>query len=146
MFPEVIPTMPEIQNPTGRVTVGAAIAAFLERCGVKAAFGVISIHNMPILDAIGERGRIRFVMARGEAGGANMADACNSDQNLHRDTLRAFFASGLGDDKKISAKTVGRHLKRHVGEPVRSGDRTLILRVRRDRTNAQHYRVEVKGA
>jgi acetolactate synthase-1/2/3 large subunit len=58
-----------------KVTVGCAIAAFLEQCGVKAAFGVISIHNMPILDAFGERGRIRFVPARGEAGGANMADA-----------------------------------------------------------------------
>uniref|UniRef100_UPI00260B06B3 thiamine pyrophosphate-binding protein n=1 Tax=uncultured Azohydromonas sp. TaxID=487342 RepID=UPI00260B06B3 len=59
-----------------KVTVGHAIAAFLERCGVKAAFGVISIHNMPILDAIAERGAIRFVPARGEAGATNMADAC----------------------------------------------------------------------
>lgn len=58
-----------------QITVGAAIAAFLEECGVKAAFGVISIHNMPILDAFHERGQIRFVMARGEAGGTNMADA-----------------------------------------------------------------------
>ncbi|AIY39697.1 Acetolactate synthase large subunit [Collimonas arenae] len=58
-----------------QVTVGCAIAAFLEQCNVKAAFGVISIHNMPILDAFGERDKIRFVMARGEAGGANMADA-----------------------------------------------------------------------
>lgn len=59
-----------------KVTVGHAIAAFLERCGVKAAFGVISIHNMPILDAIAQRGAIRFVSARGEAGAASMADAC----------------------------------------------------------------------
>lgn len=58
-----------------QVTVGCAITAFLEQCGVKAAFGVISIHNMPILDAMGERGQIRFVPARGEAGGTNMADA-----------------------------------------------------------------------
>ncbi|MDR3453272.1 MAG: thiamine pyrophosphate-binding protein [Rhodoferax sp.] len=58
-----------------QITVGAAIAAFLEECGVKVAFGVISIHNMPILDAFNERGKIRFVMARGEAGGTNMADA-----------------------------------------------------------------------
>ncbi len=58
-----------------QITIGAAIAAFLEECGVKAAFGVISIHNMPILDAINERGQIRFVMSRGEAGGTNMADA-----------------------------------------------------------------------
>lgn len=59
-----------------RVTVGAVVAAFLEQCGVKAAFGVISIHNMPILDAFAQRGKIRFVMARGEAGAGNMADAC----------------------------------------------------------------------
>jgi len=59
-----------------KVTIGHVIAAFLERCGVRAAFGVISIHNMPILDAIAERGAIRFVPARGEAGATNMADAC----------------------------------------------------------------------
>lgn len=57
------------------VTVGAVVAAFLEQCGVKAAFGVISIHNMPILDAFAQRGKVRFVMARGEAGAGNMADA-----------------------------------------------------------------------
>lgn len=55
-------------------TVGELIAAFLEQCGVKTAFGVISIHNMPILDAINTRGKIRFVGARGEAGAINMAD------------------------------------------------------------------------
>lgn len=56
-------------------TVGDLVAGFLERCGVTAAFGVISIHNMPILDAFGRRNRIRFVPARGEAGAVNMADA-----------------------------------------------------------------------
>src|SRR5579875_2334786 len=55
-------------------TVGELIAAFLEQCGVKTAFGVISIHNMPILDAINTRGKIRYVGARGEAGALNMAD------------------------------------------------------------------------
>ncbi|MDR5752262.1 MULTISPECIES: thiamine pyrophosphate-binding protein [unclassified Caballeronia] len=55
-------------------TVGELIAAFLEQCGVRTAFGVISIHNMPILDAIGQRGNIRYVGARGEAGALNMAD------------------------------------------------------------------------
>ena len=67
--------MPDTNAPMQQITVGAAIAAFLERCGVKAAFGVISIHNMPILDAFAERGKIRFVMARGEAGATGMADA-----------------------------------------------------------------------
>ncbi len=58
------------------VTVGELITRFLEHAGVKAAFGVISIHNMPILDAFHRRGKIRFVSARGEAGACNMADAC----------------------------------------------------------------------
>ena len=57
------------------ITVGELIARFLEQCGVKAAFGVISIHNMPILDAFHRRQKIRFVSARGEAGACNMADA-----------------------------------------------------------------------
>jgi len=57
------------------VTVGDLIAKFLEGCGVTVAFGVISIHNMPILDAFHRGGRIRFVTARGEAGAASMADA-----------------------------------------------------------------------
>lgn len=66
--------MPDKKNPT-MVTAGAVIAAFLEQCEVKTAFGVISIHNMPILDAFAQRGRVRFVPARGEAGAGNMADA-----------------------------------------------------------------------
>jgi acetolactate synthase-1/2/3 large subunit len=69
-----------------RVTVGELAAAFLEQCGARAAFGVISIHNMPILDAFGRRAAaaaaqgkpapIRFVPARSEPGAVNMADAC----------------------------------------------------------------------
>ncbi len=57
------------------ITVGELIARFLEACDVQAAFGVISIHNMPILDALHVRNKIRFVSARGEAGACNMADA-----------------------------------------------------------------------
>jgi acetolactate synthase-1/2/3 large subunit len=62
-------------SPVQRITVGELVAAFLERCGVACAFGVISIHNMPILDAFGRRGAVRYVPARGEAGALNMADA-----------------------------------------------------------------------
>jgi acetolactate synthase-1/2/3 large subunit len=36
---------------------------------------VISIHNMPILDAFARRNSVRFVPSRGEAGAVNMADA-----------------------------------------------------------------------
>ena len=42
-----------LHDMSNKTTVGELIAAFLEQCGVKTAFGVISIHNMPILDAIG---------------------------------------------------------------------------------------------
>jgi len=63
-----------LHDMSNTTTVGELIAAFLEQCGVKTAFGVISIHNMPILDAIHNRGKIRYVGARGEAGAVNMAD------------------------------------------------------------------------
>jgi acetolactate synthase I/II/III large subunit len=56
-------------------TVADMIASGLAGMGVKTVFGVISIHNMPILDAIARQNRIRFVAARGEAGAFNMADA-----------------------------------------------------------------------
>jgi acetolactate synthase-1/2/3 large subunit len=67
--------LPDTATTTATATVGDLIAAFLEECGVATAFGVISIHNMPILDAFARRNRIRFVPARGEAGALNMADA-----------------------------------------------------------------------
>ena len=55
-------------------TVGDLVAEFLTQCGVTTAFGIASVHNIPMLDAIGRRNAIRFVMARGELGGAHMAD------------------------------------------------------------------------
>jgi acetolactate synthase-1/2/3 large subunit len=63
-----------MHDMSNKTTVGELIAAFLEQCGVRTTFGVISIHNMPILDAINNRGNIRYVGARGEAGAVNMAD------------------------------------------------------------------------
>ena len=55
-------------------TVGDLVAEFLAACGVGTVFGIASVHNIPMLDAIGRRNAIRFVMARGELGGAHMAD------------------------------------------------------------------------
>ncbi|WP_424812231.1 thiamine pyrophosphate-binding protein [Roseococcus sp. YIM B11640] len=56
-------------------TVGDLVAEFLSRIGVTTAFGIVSVHNVPMLDAIGRRNAIRYVMCRGEMGGAHMADA-----------------------------------------------------------------------
>ena len=60
--------------PEPPTTTGDVVAAVLEAGGVGAAFGVISVHNLGILNAIGRRGRLRFVPSRGEAGAVNMAD------------------------------------------------------------------------
>lgn len=61
--------------PDHNYTVGDMVAEFLSRIGVTTAFGIVSVHNVPMLDAIGRRNAIRYVMARGEMGGAHMADA-----------------------------------------------------------------------
>lgn len=60
---------------TERVNVGEAIARVLEEHHVDSMYGVISIHNLPIADAVGRREKMRFVAARGEAGSVTMADA-----------------------------------------------------------------------
>jgi acetolactate synthase-1/2/3 large subunit len=57
------------------INTGEIVARFLQAQGVRLAFGVISIHNMPMLDAFHRLRKIRFVPARGEAGACNMADA-----------------------------------------------------------------------
>ena len=55
--------------------VGDLVAEFLSRVGVSTCFGIVSVHNIPMLDGIGRRNAIRYVMARNEMGGAHMADA-----------------------------------------------------------------------
>ena len=42
-------------------TVADLVAEFLDACGVTTAFGIVSVHNIPTLDAIGRRNAIRFV-------------------------------------------------------------------------------------
>ena len=56
-------------------TVGDLVAEFLARIGVETCFGIVSVHNIPMLDGIGRRNAIRYVMCRNEMGGAHMADA-----------------------------------------------------------------------
>ena len=56
-------------------TVADLVADILPRIGVSTVFGIVSVHNIPMLDAIGQRNALRYVMARGEMGGAHMADA-----------------------------------------------------------------------
>lgn len=56
-------------------TVSDAIVETLVQAKVEVIYGIVSIHNMPIYDAIYREGSIRLVTARGESGAVNMADA-----------------------------------------------------------------------
>ena len=99
------------------VTTGEVVAAFLEACGVQAAFGVISIHNLPMLDALGRRGKIRFVPSRGEAGALNMADAYARTQGA---LGVAFTSTGTGAGNAagamVEAETAGTPLLHLTGQ------------------------------
>ena len=44
--------------------VGDLVAEFLAAAGVTTAFGIVSVHNIPMLDAIGRRNAILSVPAR----------------------------------------------------------------------------------
>ena len=55
-------------------TGGDIIVQALKAAGVDTVFGVISIHNIPIYDAIARQGDICTIANRGEAGAVNMAD------------------------------------------------------------------------
>ncbi len=92
-------------------TVGDLVAEFLSACGVSTVFGIASVHNIPMLDAIGRRNTIRFVMARGELGGAHMADGyARVSQGLGV----IFSSTGPG-----AANAVGGLIEaRYAGSPV----------------------------
>ncbi len=94
--------------PDASPTVGDLVAAFLDACGVRTAFGVISIHNMPILDAFARGNRMRFVPARGEAGALNMADAfARVSGGLGVCVTSTGVAAGNAAGSLVEARTAG---------------------------------------
>jgi acetolactate synthase-1/2/3 large subunit len=98
-------------------TVGEAVVSCLEKLQVAAAFGVVSIHNMPILDAIHRRGTIRFVPARGEAGAASMADAyARVSGRLGVVITSTGTAAGNASGALIEARTAGSPLLHITGQ------------------------------
>ncbi|MGQ9370454.1 thiamine pyrophosphate-binding protein [Azospirillum sp. ST 5-10] len=119
------PAMPKDLAPhaTGNATaaVGDLVVAMLEAAGVATAFGVISLHNMPILDAIGRRGAIRFVTARGEAGAVNMADAAaRVSGHLTLAVTSTGTGAGNGVGALVEAMTAGTpmiHLTGQIDSP-----------------------------
>ncbi|MBT5047541.1 MAG: thiamine pyrophosphate-binding protein [Rhodospirillaceae bacterium] len=116
------------------ITVGEGVVRLLEAAGVEIAFGVISIHNMPILDAIGRRNRIRFVPSRGEAGGTNMADAAaRVTGGLGVVITSTGTAAGNACGAQVEAQTAGTpllHLTGQIDSPHLDKNRAFIHEAR----------------
>ena len=67
--------------------VGDLVAEFLSQIGVSTCFGIVSVHNIPMLDAIGRRNAVRYVMARGEVVFSGDVAELRADEDL----LRALY-------------------------------------------------------
>jgi acetolactate synthase I/II/III large subunit len=110
--------------------VGDIVARFLADIGVTTVFGVISIHNMPVLDAIHRQQRIRFVPARGEAGAMNMADAyARVAGSLGVVITSTGTAAGAGAGAQVEALTAGSpllHITTQVDRRFMDRDRAAI--------------------
>lgn len=71
--------MPDVAAPapasgSARRTGGEQVLDTLRAAGVDVVFGVLSVHNIPIYEALSHDGRIRAVAARTEQGAVSMAD------------------------------------------------------------------------
>jgi acetolactate synthase-1/2/3 large subunit len=55
-------------------TGGEAVVATLEAFGVTHVFGIVSIHNIPIIDAVGRSDPVQLVECRHEQGAVHAAD------------------------------------------------------------------------
>jgi acetolactate synthase-1/2/3 large subunit len=110
--------------------VGDAVARALADIGVTHVFGVISIHNMPILDAIARHGRITFVPARGEAGAMCMADAfARVSRKLGVCITSTGVAAGNAAGSQVEALTAGSpvlHITTQVDREFVDRDRAAI--------------------
>ena len=123
--PARLPDVAPIAEP-----VGDLIAHALAELGVSMVFGVISIHNMPILDAIARGNRIRFVPARSEAGAMNMADAyARVSRTLGVVITSTGTAAGNAAGSQVEALTAGSpvlHITSQIDRPWMDRDRAAI--------------------
>jgi acetolactate synthase-1/2/3 large subunit len=110
--------------------VGDLIAHALAEIEVTTVFGVISIHNMPILDAIARQNRIRFVPARSEAGAMNMADGfARVARSLGVVITSTGTAAGNAAGSQVEALTAGSpvlHITTQIDRPTMDRDRAAI--------------------
>lgn len=115
-------------------SAGDVVAEFLERCGTVRAFGVVSIHNMPILDAVARRRAVRFVPARSEGGAVNMADAhARISGRLGVAFSSTGTAAGNACGALVEAATAGTpllHLTGQIDSPHLDRDRGFLHEAR----------------
>lgn len=79
---------------------------------------------------------------------SDVAHLVNNAYNQVDNALREFLYPGAPSTLVITTRSVGKHLKAHVDEPVKSGDRTLSLRTRKatsgaDRGSLEYY-IDIK--
>ena len=73
------------------------------------------------------------------------SEFASDDERERCATLREFLFPTLPPNQIVTAKATGKRLKRHIGEPVKAGDTTLILKAEPDtHTNALAYFVEAR--
>ncbi|MFN3892548.1 MAG: thiamine pyrophosphate-binding protein [Beijerinckiaceae bacterium] len=117
-------------NTQEEEVVGDLVARALAEAGVTHAFGVISIHNMPILDAIHRQGRMTFVPARSESGALNMADAfARVTGGLGVAITSTGTAAGNACGSQVEALTAGSpvlHITSQIDTPYMDRDRAAI--------------------
>ena len=65
----------------------------------------------------------------------------NPDPNEDEQTLREYLLPGAPSHTQFSSKSIGKRLKQHLDDPVRSGERTLVLRSWEDK----HIKMRVYG-
>ncbi len=104
-------------HATEQITGGEMIVQALKAAGVETVFGIISIHNLPIYDAIGRDGAIRAITNRSEPGAVNMADGyARSTAKLGVAITSTGTGAGNAAGAIVEAQTAGTPLLHITGQ------------------------------
>ncbi len=98
-------------------TGGDVIVTALKAAGVDTVFGIISIHNIPIYDAIARQGGIRVITNRSEPGAVNMADGyARATGRLGVAITSTGAGAGNAAGAITEAQTAGSHVLHLTGQ------------------------------
>ncbi|HYB01313.1 MAG TPA: thiamine pyrophosphate-binding protein [Ktedonobacteraceae bacterium] len=111
-------------------TGGDVIVQALKAAGVECVFGIISIHNIPIYDAIARQRGIRSITNRSEPGAVNMADGyAKATGRLGVVITSTGAGAGNAAGALIEAQTHGTpllHLTGQIDSPYLDQDKGFI--------------------